>query len=101
MSLKVYKSIRFLLENCADYKKTSTNNEFLPICYGIHDGREKMMCIELLLEHIEKKEGRQGMIDYINNNNNSEGFTALHKACYSKFYDAVKLFLKCGADPQV
>lgn len=101
MSLEAYESIRFLLENGADYKQTSTSGGFLPIFYGLHDGKEPIWCVELLFKHIKEKEGKKGVVDYINSNDNSEGFTALHKACYSEHYDGVKLFLECGADPNI
>ncbi|MBV0900129.1 MAG: ankyrin repeat domain-containing protein [Wolbachia endosymbiont of Fragariocoptes setiger] len=101
MSLAVDKSIKFLLENGADYKKTSVSKRFLPIYYGISHNRESIRCVELLLNYIEQKEGRKGVVDYINSNDNSEGFTTLHEACRSEHYDAVKLFLECGADPDI
>ena len=101
MSFLVDKSIKFLLENGADYKMTSGSERFLPIYYGIPHGRESIRCVELLLNYIEQKEGRKGVVDYINSNDNLEGFTTLHKACLARHYDAVKLILECGADPDI
>jgi len=101
MCFLVDKSIKFLLENAADYKMTSGSERFLPIYYGIPHGRESIRCVELLLNYIEQKEGRKGVVDYINSNDNSKGFTALHEACWAEYYDAVKLFLECGADPGI
>jgi len=101
MSFRMDKSIKFLLENGADYKKTSVSERFPPLYYGIFHNRESMRFVELLLNHIEQKEGRKGVVDYLNSNDNSKGFTALHEACWSVHYDAVKLFLECGADPDI
>lgn len=53
--------------------------------------------IRLLLDHVKKREGEEGMINYINYNGAINGFTALHQACYSRNYSAAKVLIKYGA----
>lgn len=99
IGLKACESTRFLLENGADYRKISTFHCLLPIYFGLYDCDKGTECTELLLDYIEEKEGKEGMVEYINSNDNYEGFTALHKAIYMNNFQAAKLLLERGAEP--
>lgn len=98
LSLTADESIKFLLENGTDDRKTSVDEKLLPITHGIFHDTQSLRCVEILLNHVEEKEVRKEMVGCINSNNNYEGITALHDACYSHSNDALKLFLESGAD---
>lgn len=100
-----YKSLKHLLQKGADYRKLSVFKIYgkhypLMACIGSKfEGSIKS--IDILLDHIEEKEGKKALIDYINYGENECGFTALHKACYLQEVEVVMKLIKRGANTQI
>lgn len=96
-----FESVKFLLDKGANYRKYTTDGAFSPLVYSLQEkdrNNKDMKCTEFLLNFIEKKEGRDGLLDYINYNHSSTGRTALHIACCKQNYHAVKLLIDHGAN---
>ena len=56
---------------------------------------------ELLLKHVEAKEGKEGLAEYINTVDFDSGRTALHIACLVQNYHTLKILLEYGADYKI
>lgn len=94
-------SIKFLLEKGADYRKYYCEDNPSPLCCAAQEKKQNGRCIKLLLEHVEKKEGKERLLEYINFNGMKMGRTALHGACFRQNYHAVKILLEYGADTSI
>lgn len=94
-----YQSARFLLDKGADYKKCCSN-QCSPLLYAARMS-ESSEGVELLLKHVEAKEGKEKLLEYINYNGADNGRTALHVACLKKNYHATKVLLRSGADYKI
>lgn len=94
-----YQSARFLLEKGADYRKCCSDG-FFPLIFAAkkEEGSEG---VELLLKHVEEKEGKEKLLEYVNYNGADNGRTALHVACIVKNYHAAKALLEHGADYKI
>ncbi|CAN2103758.1 ankyrin repeat domain-containing protein [Wolbachia pipientis] len=93
-----YESVAFLLEKGADYKKFTDKGMSALTLSVLGQGPESYRVTELLLKHVEAKEGKDGLVEYMNSVDPIEGRTALHSACFMNNYHAVKLLLEKGAD---
>lgn len=91
-------SVKFLLEIGANYKISGPQDDRSPLYYAVQESSE---CTELLLKHVETKEGKGRMIEYINSNHLPMMRTALHLACFEFNYKTVKVLLQYGADPSI
>lgn len=91
-------SVKFLLEIGADYRISGSQDDRSPLYYAVQESGE---CTELLLKHVETKDGRERMIEYINSNHFLMKRTALHLACFVFNYETVKVLLQYGADPSI
>lgn len=91
-------SVKFLLESGADYKKNCPGDNLSPLSCAAQEKKQNGRCIRLLLEHVEKREGKERLLEYINFNGMKMGRTALHGACFRQSYHGVKVLLEHGAD---
>ncbi|MBV0900136.1 MAG: ankyrin repeat domain-containing protein [Wolbachia endosymbiont of Fragariocoptes setiger] len=111
-----YESACFLLNKGADYRKFSAQDNLSPLHYissYVKDNSDCSRLVKLLLNHIQKVEGKERTIDYINHvetfddtfcdtfGGSPRKYTALHMACSFENYAAVKLLLEYGADPNI
>lgn len=99
-----YNTARFLINRGADHREFCMKKRYSPLHYCIKSKYCKESSeryIRLLLQHVLKKEGQKGLIEYVNYNDTLDGYTALHKACYHTDYTAAKVLIEHGADPKI
>lgn len=105
--LKNFDSVIFLLENGADHGRHCLEKKCSPLHYSAYPSytdekkQKSDKFIKFLLDHVKKREGEEGMMDYINYNDTIKGWTALHQACYSRNYSAAKTLLEYGANTNI
>lgn len=98
LRLAKYDSVAFLLEKGADYRKCCIRDNFSPLHYSIHSEEKGTKLVKLLLNHVEKQEGKIKTIEYVNYNGSNDGRTVLHHACVMRNYSSVRFLLQYGAD---
>lgn len=84
-------SVKFLLDKGANYGKYTADGGFSPLVHSfqnINKYKEDIECTKLLLDFVGKKEGRDGLLDYINYNGS---ITGLHR----------KFLISLGADMRI
>ena len=89
-------SLKHLLEKGADYRKLKRISK----SSLLHSAASQKDCgksMEIILKHVEAKEGREGLRQYVNIPDPKFGITPLHIACMDDNYYAVKLLLEHGA----
>ncbi|WP_264730446.1 ankyrin repeat domain-containing protein [Wolbachia endosymbiont (group B) of Episyrphus balteatus] len=94
-----YESTRFLLERGADYRKFDADGHS-PLLIAVQE-KKGSKYTELLLKHVKEKEGKEGLVEYINSIDSGSGRTALHLACSVQNYHTVKVLLEHGADYRI
>lgn len=100
------KSFKFLLKKGADYRIYTEWDQNVKVekiypmigCLKSDDCRRFM---QILFSHIEKKEGKSALIDYINHADPTSKVTALHVACRFQNEDGVKILTEMGANTEV
>lgn len=97
-----HKSLKYLLERGADYRKLSMNFIELRSYPLIHclQSNNRVKSIDILLNHIELKEGKQAMVEYINHADVC-GMTVLHYACSLQLEEVVKKLIQLGANTEI
>lgn len=93
-----HESLRFLLEKGVSYRKPGHSGDH-PLFYAVPK-RECAECIEMILKCVDKKEGKEGLLNYVNFKSLDKGSSPLHVACYLGNYHAAKTLVQYGADPK-
>lgn len=89
-----HKSFRFLLEKGANYRSTGHSD---PLLYAVKK-QGYAWCIEPLLKHVETREGKDGLLEYMSRKLTDSQSTALYLACLADNYPVARALIKCGAD---
>lgn len=93
-----YKSLKYLLETGANYRKLVEHQGTKQI--SLISCMKSLKSIDILLNHIEQKEGKQAMIEYINHADEKRGMTVLHYACGWQQEEVVRKLIQFGANSQ-
>lgn len=108
IGLARFDSLKFLLERGVDYRKLPQPVDGLQVPVRSQFPHALLACIisvyprkslEILLAHVERKEGKAGMIKYLNTRNRV-GMTIMHRACMDQRLEAVQELVEFGADTQ-
>ena len=94
-----HESETLLLEKGADYRKPRPN-EYPMILFAAR-AKDSAKGMEILLKHVEAKEGREGVKEYVNQTCPKTGCTALHCACIDRNFHSIKLLLEYEIDYKI